>query len=36
VPEHGDNLQRAMKQFALFQSFERNKALMGRIVSECS
>jgi hypothetical protein len=36
VPEHGDNLQRAMEQFALFQSFERNKALMGRIVSECS
>ena len=36
VPEHGDNLQRAMEQFALFQSFESNKALMGRIVSECS
>ena len=34
VPEHGDNLHRAMEQFALFQSFERNKALMGRIVSE--
>ena len=36
VPEHGDNLQRAIQQFALFQSFEESKALMARIVSECA
>ena len=36
VPQHGDNLQRAKEQFALFQSFERSRASMERIVSECT
>ena len=36
VPQHGDNLQRAKEQFALFQSFERSSASMERIVSECT
>ena len=36
VPQHGENLQRAKEQFALFQSFERSRASMERIVSECT
>lgn len=36
VPQHGDNLQRATEQFALFQSFESHKALMERIVWACT
>ena len=36
VPEHGDNLQRAREQFALFHGFEANRSLMERVVRECT